>query len=188
MDVLPHADTPFVARDQRHWAVPLQVAFPPDVGVSNQENPEEDDHLDEGKPPKRLEDQGPREQHDHFDIEDQENQRNDIEADVEADASVADRRLSALIGGEFARIRTVWPQEPCDDKSGCHEDHPHDEKQGDTTELGQHSGNSPLTGGESYCGSAARTRADDKRNVKEYTNSFRHCQETEQGSALLPCH
>src|SRR2546427_9510609 len=80
---------------------PLQVALPPDVGEGHHQDRDEDQALDEGQRAELAEDDRPGQEEHRLHVEDDEDQREDVEADVELDPGRARGVLAALVGGEL---------------------------------------------------------------------------------------
>src|SRR5690348_15154218 len=79
--------------------LPLQRAFAPFVDEANRQNGEERHHRPESKSADLLKGHRPGKQERHFQVENDEQDGNEIVADIEAPAGVIERLKSALIGG-----------------------------------------------------------------------------------------
>src|SRR5262245_25899436 len=94
----------------RNALEPLEVALHPDVHEADHQDHEEEAELrkDEVALPllrHRLEDGDDRIDERQLDVEDHEDQRDQVEADVEVDPRRAARGLAALVGRELRRLR-----------------------------------------------------------------------------------
>src|SRR5437867_13175326 len=82
--------------------IPLERAPLPYVNVSHEQDQDEDEHLDEEKAGARStiphEDDRPRDQKHRFDVEENEQHRDEIKLDGEALVSAAEGRHAALVG------------------------------------------------------------------------------------------
>src|SRR5438128_275580 len=107
---------------------PGQVALRPHVDVADDQDPDEDEHLDEQEErvlrasrldallARLLEKDRPRVEERDLDVEDQEDQRDRVEADVEAHPAGADRRLAALVRRALRGILDRRSEEPAQDR------------------------------------------------------------------------
>src|SRR5437667_11440791 len=84
--------------------LPFQRPFLPLVDESYRQHGEEDDHRPEAESPDPAEGNRPGEQEGDLEVEDDEQDRNEIETDVEAPASVVECLEPALIGRQLLRI------------------------------------------------------------------------------------
>ena len=134
----PDADAPFIPGNARRGLVPVEIPLSPDVREPDQENGEKNEHLDKGEPSETLIDRRPREEEDHFDVEDEEDEGNDIEADVQSDAGVSNGGLPALVGGILAWVRAMRAQQPGGKESDRHKPGTDDEEKKYSTEFGEH--------------------------------------------------
>src|SRR5690606_5815913 len=109
-----------LARNRLH---PVEIPLAPTVDESDEEDREEDQHLREheeaeARLAQRLEGERPRVEEGDLDVEDEKDERERIEANVEADPRGADRGLAALIAlslGRLAlRVANARPQEATD--------------------------------------------------------------------------
>src|SRR5688572_11946885 len=85
-------------------AHPLEVALAPDVRERHRQDRDEDEPFQEHQRTRvaqLAEDDGPGQQEDRFHVEDDEEQRKDVEADVELHPGRAGRVLAALVGGQL---------------------------------------------------------------------------------------
>src|ERR1700752_2705930 len=82
-------------------AHPLQVALAPDVGQGDGQDGDEDEAFRERQRPQLAVDDRPRQQEHRLHVEDDEEQREHVEADVELDPGRTGRVLAALVGGEL---------------------------------------------------------------------------------------
>src|SRR5690606_15818007 len=109
-----------LARNRLH---PVEIPLAPTVDESDEEDREEDQHLREheeaeARLAQRLEDERPRIEESDLDVEDEKDERERVEADVEADPRAADRGLATLVAlslGRLAlRVTNARPQESPD--------------------------------------------------------------------------
>src|SRR5947207_8197392 len=92
---------------------PVEPALAPDVDVRHEHEPDEYRHLDQPEQPERAERDRPREQEDRLDVEDDEQHRDQIELDAEAfPARPPDGVVTALVGRQLHRVRTIRPEHP----------------------------------------------------------------------------
>ena len=85
---------------------------------------------------------GPGKEERDFDVEDDEQQRDDVEPQVELHEARADRRLAALVDFELFRVRVVRPQEPADQQVDEQEHEAGAGKQGQVGDDGDGCGHS----------------------------------------------
>src|SRR4051812_39616971 len=110
-----------------HSLEPLEVALHPDVDQAYEQDAHEDEQLRENQEPPALQDVLAKRDGDRIDerdlhIEDHENQRDQVETDVEVDPGAARRRLATLVRRQLPRLGIGRPQqhaetqhEPCGD-------------------------------------------------------------------------
>jgi len=101
---------------------PVEVAEAPQIGEADEQHAEEKEHIDYGDEAYvkdvdgkvfcecggAAEGDGPGVEERDFHIEDEENQRDDVEAEIELDVAGADGGFAALIDGGFCRVGRVW--------------------------------------------------------------------------------
>src|ERR1051326_3712165 len=98
---------------------PLQRAFAPGVVVTDDQNRDKNKHLDEGKSCKGKvishEDNRPRQQEDRFDVEDQEEHRDDVVTDGEPLVRFGRRIDAALVGPHLVLLVFDGTQKAAED-------------------------------------------------------------------------
>src|SRR5206468_8794199 len=92
-------------------SAPLERALAPDVGEAERQHEHEDRHLDEAEHPERAEDHRPGIEEDHLDVEDDEEDRGQVELDREAPPRGPARRVAALERLGLHRRRPPRPEE-----------------------------------------------------------------------------
>src|SRR3954465_6014599 len=88
-------------------SIPFERAFLPLISKADREDGEEHHHRPEASGAELAEGNRPREQERHFEVENDKEDRDQIEADVELHAGVIECVESAFIGGELLRIRLL---------------------------------------------------------------------------------
>src|SRR5204862_6445101 len=88
-------------------SIPFERAFLPLISKADREDGEEHHHGPEAGGAELAERNRPREQERHFEVENDEEDRDQIEADVELHASVVECVESAFLSGELFRIRLL---------------------------------------------------------------------------------
>src|SRR5262245_27565421 len=120
---------------------PVEGAVRPHVDEARHQDDREGPDLEEGEPALALadhvaEDGGPGEEEGDLDVEHDEGQGHHVEADVESDPGLPDRRLAALVDRALARaLRALRPQEPREDEVHDDEPEPYDEEDQDVGEV-----------------------------------------------------
>ena len=118
--------------------IPVKVALHPHIGEPDDENEQEYRHFYKSKKPQLTKDQGPREEEHDLHVEDEEDQSDDVKANVEPDPCVSDGFFAAFIRFEFLGIRTVRTKNPgCDEPPG-NEHSSEDEEDEDFSEFCEH--------------------------------------------------
>src|SRR5512140_721448 len=108
-------------------SVPLERAFLPQVGEPEEEDGDEDEHFDEDRPSALPEHDGPGVEERRFDVEQDEDHRDDEELDADALVAVVEQRHAALVRRElpfradFPAEEGVQAQEQDADAEGAHE-------------------------------------------------------------------
>src|SRR5262245_42216404 len=123
---------------------PLQIALPPHVHQADGQDADEDDDL--GQREQSLpalhhpfpEHGGHRVDERELHVEDHEDERDDVEANVEVDPGRAARRLAALVGAELPGVRVRWPQQCAEPEHDGAQPEPEQKHHGDPRILKQH--------------------------------------------------
>src|SRR5690554_2795933 len=90
---------------------PFESACTPGVDEGHTEQQDEDHTFDRTKQRKPVVRNRPREEEDHFDIEDKEDESEDVVLDLELYPGVADRLDAAFVRRVLELIRTVRPED-----------------------------------------------------------------------------
>src|SRR5437660_8959748 len=125
-------------RDIRLRLIPVQVPLHPNIGVADEQYRKKNCHLNEGVAPQPAVDYSPRDKKYDFDIEDQEDECDDVEADIEPDPGVADRFLAAFIRAKLCRIPAVRTHQPRRDEAPGNEYRPENEEEEYAAEVCDH--------------------------------------------------
>ncbi len=112
-------------------ADPFEIAETPEVDVADHDDGEEDEHVDEGGGAEFLEDGGPGVEEGDFDIEDEEDEGDDVEAEIELDPALAEGEFAAFVGGEFVGVGDAGAQEAADGEVEEDEEGAEGEEDGD---------------------------------------------------------
>src|SRR5919109_1000987 len=91
---------------------PLQDSLPPRIQKAEPEDDDEDGHLDDREPAEALEDDGPGEEKHCLHVEDHEQERVDVVADLGLGPSLPDGVDTALVGGQLLRELAAWSDDP----------------------------------------------------------------------------
>src|SRR4051794_17395058 len=86
---------------------PVEDALPPDVHVAGEQDQEEENQLDEARPPQLAQRERPRIEERDLDVEQEEDHRDQVELHRVPFAGVADRRHAAFVRRELFRRRTL---------------------------------------------------------------------------------
>src|SRR6185436_16626080 len=118
---------------------PVEPTLAPDVGVGDEDEPDEHRHLREAEHPEAPERDGPREQEDRLDVEDDEQHRDDVELDADPLAARQPHGVvAALVRGTLDRVRVVRPQQRRRNDGADREDRREPAHHHDRQVLGQH--------------------------------------------------
>ncbi len=90
---------------------PIEHAFAPDVHVTRQQDGKEDQNLHEAGPAQVAQGHRERVEERDFDVEQQEDHRDEVELDGMTLAGIADRRHAAFVRGELLGSRLSGPDE-----------------------------------------------------------------------------
>src|SRR5213079_995820 len=113
-------------------SAPLERALAPDVGEAERQHEHEDRHLDEAEHPERAEDHRPGIEEDHLDVEEDEEDRGQVELDRDAPPRGAARRVAALERLGLDRRRAARPEE----RAGAEQHRDHDARDAERDEDG----------------------------------------------------
>src|SRR5450830_1856968 len=91
--------------DSRPMTIPVERALPPDVDIPGEQQGHEEHHLHESGPSESAERHRPGIQEGHFDVEEEEDHRDEVELHRLPLAGVADRWHAALVGGRLLSQR-----------------------------------------------------------------------------------
>ena len=94
-----------------HGSFPIKGTFLPDVPEPNDELGDKHHHRDEAVPAQFTHGDAPWEEECRFQIKQNKQNRDQIVPDVEFHARVFEGFEAALVGGEFCRIGTLWPEQ-----------------------------------------------------------------------------
>jgi hypothetical protein len=115
---------------------PVEVAKAPQIGEADEEHAEEEEHVDDGdeadvedglaelcgQVASAAEGDGPGIEEGDFDIEDEENEGDDVEAKIELDPAGTDGWLAAFVDGRFFGVGHVGADQGADGEVGEDED------------------------------------------------------------------
>src|SRR5690606_19711523 len=96
---------PTPSRGPPRSRLPLKRSLLPFIDEADHENAEEERHGDETEQPDAIKRNGPRKQEGDFEIEDDEENRDEVVTNVEAHPRVLERFEPALVGGSLFGIR-----------------------------------------------------------------------------------
>src|SRR5208283_5196735 len=81
--VRDNANSLDIPRYSRNRLIPVQISLYPNVCISDNQDREKNNHLNECEHAKLLKDESPREKKYHFDVEDKKDERYNIKTDIE---------------------------------------------------------------------------------------------------------
>src|SRR3990172_370701 len=125
-------------RNFRLWFVPIEISLYPDVHITDDENEEEYCHFHESEEPKLPVHKRPREQENNLNLEDQEDERDDIEAYIESNLCVPNGFFAAFVRCKFTGIGAVRTQQPCCNHSSRYKQRTENKKDEYLTEFREH--------------------------------------------------